>query len=67
MQTKEAVGFDQQELLELEMTLVDEDKEAAFEFLKRSVWKKLERLRQGRLKSHLDSGGQDPVEEYHNR
>ncbi len=65
MQTREAVALDAQELLELEMILIDKDAEAALDFLKRVVWKKVERARQGRLKCHLDVGTGDPVQEYH--
>jgi len=61
MGTKEAVGFEEEELLELEMILVDEDRDAALDFLKRAVWKKVEQARRGRLKGHLDSGATDPV------
>ena len=65
MSTKEAVGFEQEELLELEMILVDEDAQAALEFLKRAVWAKIQRARHGRLRCHLDYSAEDTVEEYH--
>jgi hypothetical protein len=65
MATREAVAFDADELLELEMILVDEDTGAALEFLKRAVWQKIQRARRGRLKCHLDYGATDTVEEYH--
>lgn len=64
MSTKEAVGFEQEELLELEMILVDEDAQAALEFLKRAVWNKIQRARRGRLKCHLDYSAEDTVNEY---
>jgi len=64
MSTKEAVGFDEGELLELEMILVDGDAPAALEFLKRAVWNKIQRARHGRLKCHLDYSAEDPVKEY---
>jgi len=64
MSTKEAVGFEQEELLELEMILVDEDAQAALEFLKRAVWAKIQRARHGRLKCHLDYTTEDTVEKY---
>ncbi len=60
MGKKEAVGFSAEELLELEMIIVDEDSVQALEFLHR-VWKKIELVRRGRLKSHLDNGSADPV------
>jgi len=65
MATREAVAFDADELLELEMILVDDDAEAAFEFLKRAVWQKIQRARRGRLKCHLDYSNEDTVETYH--
>jgi len=61
MGTKEAIGFDEEELLELEMIIVDEDSVEVLEFLHRVVWKKIELARRGRLKSHLDSGSAEPV------
>ena len=64
MNTKEAIGFNQEELLELEMILVDEDAPAALEFLKRAVWNKIQRARHGRLKCHLDYSSADTVQEY---
>jgi hypothetical protein len=65
MATREAVAFDADELLELEMILVDEDAGAAFEFLKRAVWQKIQRARRGRLKCHLDYSAEDTVEGFH--
>ena len=64
MSPKEAIAFDSDELLELEMILVDEDAEAALQFLKRAVWKKLQLAQQGRLKCHLDYGATDTVADY---
>jgi hypothetical protein len=61
MDKKEAVSFDEEELLELEMILTDEDAEAALKFLKRTVWKKIDRARQGRSKCHLDASTSDPL------
>jgi hypothetical protein len=65
MTTREAVAFDADELLELEMILVDEDAGAAFEFLKHAVWQKIQRARRGRLKCHLDYSTEDTTETYH--
>ena len=64
MSTREAVGFAEEELTELEMILADEDAEAALDFLKRAVWKKVEAARRGRLKCHLNAGTNDAVEEF---
>lgn len=57
---KEVIAFDDSELLELEMILVDEDGAEALRFLRKSVYAKIEHARRNRLKSHLDGGG-DPV------
>ena len=57
---KTAIAFDEQELLELEEIITDRDQTEALKFLKRSVYNKIARGQQDRLKSHLDSGG-DPV------
>ena len=64
MSTREAVGFSEEELGELEIILVDEDADAALEFLKRAVWTKIKAARRGRLKCHMDAGTTDAVEEY---
>ena len=65
MTTREAVAFDAGELLELEMILVDEDQGAALEFLKRSVWQKIQKARHGRLKCHLDYNKEDTAEAFY--
>jgi hypothetical protein len=63
--TREAVAFDAGELLELEMILVDEDQQAALEFLKRAVWRKIQKARHGRLKCHLDYNTEDTAEAFY--
>ena len=60
---KTAVSFDEKELLELERIITDGDEKEALIFLSKSVYKKVERSQQGRLKSHLDTGG-DPVDKF---
>ena len=65
MGTKEAISFNEQELNELEMIIVDEDSVEALEFLHRVVWKRIQQARRGRLKSHLDSTGVDTVKVFH--
>ena len=67
MNPKEAIAFDANELLEMEMILVDEDAQAALEFLKRAVWKKIQLARQGRLKCHLDYGTMDTAADFEKR
>ena len=60
---KTAVALDEKELLELERIIVDSDEKGAMRFLKKSVYDKITRSQQGKLKSHLDIGV-DPVERF---
>ena len=56
-----AIALDEEELLELERVITDKDEKGTLSFLKKSVYDKISRSQQGKLKSHLDAGG-DPVE-----
>ncbi len=60
---KTAVSFDEGNLLELERIVIDSDKEEAFKFLKKVIYDRIAHSQQGRLKSHLDSGG-DPAKKF---
>ncbi len=60
---KTAVALDEKDLLELERIIVDSDEKGAIRFLKKSVYDKITRSQQGKLKSHLDIGV-DPVERF---
>jgi hypothetical protein len=60
---KTAIGLEPEELLELEQIIVDRDEKEALAFLKKVVYDRVSRSQQGRLKSHLDTGG-DPVERF---
>ena len=60
---KAAIAFDEKELLELERIVTDRDEKEALRFLKKSVYDKIARSQQGRLKSHLDTGD-DVVERF---
>jgi len=60
---KTAIGLEEEELLELEQIVIDRDEKEALRFLKRSVYDKVAQSQQGKLKSHLDTGG-DPVERF---
>jgi len=60
---KAAIALDEKELLELEHIMIDRDEKEALIFLKKSVYEKLARSQQGRLKCHLDTGG-NPVERF---
>jgi len=56
-----AIALDEKELLELERVITDGDKKGALSFLKKAVYDKITRSQQGKLKSHLDTGG-NPIE-----
>ena len=60
---KTAIGLEPEELLELEQIIIDRDEKEALAFLKKVVYDRVSRSQQGRLKSHLDTGG-DPVERF---
>ena len=60
---KTAIALDEKELLQLERIITDGDEKEAFRFLKKIVYDKIIRSQQGRLKSHLDTGG-DVVEKF---
>lgn len=57
---KAAIALEEEELLELERILIDRDEKEALAFLKKSVYEKIARSQQGKLKCHLDTSG-DPV------
>lgn len=60
---KKAIALDEKDLLELERVITDRDEKGALSFLKKSVYDKVARSQQGRLKCHLDAGG-NPVERF---
>ncbi len=60
---KTAIALDEKELLELERIMIDREEKEAFIFLKKTVYDRILHAQQGRLKSHLDTGG-DPVERF---
>jgi hypothetical protein len=60
---KTAIALDEEELVELEHIMIDRDEKEALRFLKKSIYDKVARSQQGKLKSHLDTGG-DPVERF---
>jgi len=64
---KTAVSLDERDLMELERIITDADEKEALKFLKKSVYDKIVRSQQGRLKSHLDAA--NPVEGFiqHNK
>jgi len=60
---KTAVSFDERDLLELERIVTDADEKEALRFVKRSIYDRILHSQQGRLKSHLDTGG-DPTQNF---
>ena len=57
--TRKTLALEPEEVMELERIITDEDREEAFRFLKRSIYRKLINTQENRLKSHLD-GDKDP-------
>ena len=64
---KAAISFDERDLMEIERIVTDGDEKEALRFIKNSVYNRILRSQQGRLKSHLDSAS--PVEGFiqHNK
>ncbi len=60
---KTAVSFDETDLMALERIMVDDDHEEGMKFLKKCVYDRISRAQTGRLKSHLDGGG-DPTQNF---
>ena len=58
--TKKALTLEPQEVMELERIIIDDDREGAFQFLKKNIYQRFIASQQDHLKSHLD-GCSDPV------
>jgi len=54
---KTAVSFDERDLMELEIIVTDGDEKEALRFVKKAIYDRILHSQQGRLKSHLDTGG----------
>jgi hypothetical protein len=63
---KTAVSFEEIDLMELERIITDSDEKEALRFLKKSVYDRISHAQTGRLKSHLDAGG-DTVADFHSQ
>ncbi|MBE0415369.1 MAG: hypothetical protein IBX36_02345 [Dehalococcoidia bacterium] len=59
---KTAVALEEEELVELQRIIIDRDEKEALRFLKKSVYDKVAKSQRGRLKSHLDTRGESPVD-----
>jgi hypothetical protein len=60
---KTSIVLDEPEIMQLERLITDDDGAEALRFLRQVVYRKVNRSQQGRLKSHLDTGG-DPVDKF---
>lgn len=63
---KAAITLEAPELLELERIVTDADEKLALRFLKKVVYDRISQAQKGRLKSHLDTGG-DTVADFHSK
>lgn len=57
---KKALTLEPQEVMKLERIMTDEDREGAYQFVKRNIYRRLTGSEEDRLKSHLDGCG-DPA------
>ena len=64
---KTAVALEEEDLVELQRIIIDRDEKEALKFLKKVVFDKVLRSQKGRLRSHLDTGGESPVERFRGR
>ena len=60
---KTALSFDEKDLMELERVITDGDANEAMKYLKKVVYDRIAHAQTGRLKSHLDGGG-DPTQSF---
>lgn len=51
---KAAIALEETDLMELERIIIDNDRDEALKFLKKSIYEKVIHSQQGKLKSHLD-------------
>jgi len=59
---KAAVSFDERDMMGLERIITDTDEKETLWFLKKSIYDRILRSQQGRLKSHLDFT--NPIERF---
>lgn len=53
MNEKEIIVLDQQQVIELERIIIDEDKEAAFRFLKENIYNPIKKKRESHCKPQI--------------
>jgi hypothetical protein len=61
--TRKVLALEPEELIEMERIITDEDREGAFVFLRKSIYRKLISSQENRLQSHLD-GNVDPASKF---
>ena len=61
--TRKTLTLEPEELIEMERIITDEDREGAFVFLRKSIYRKLISSQENRLQSHLD-GIVDPASKF---
>jgi len=64
--TKKTLTLDPQEVMELERIIIDDDREGAFQFLKKNIYQRFITSQENRLKSHLD-GCSDPATKFNDK
>lgn len=57
---RKTLALEPQEVMELERIIIDDDREGAFQFLKKNIYQRFVSSQEDHLKSHLD-GCSDPV------
>jgi hypothetical protein len=58
--TKKVMSLEPEDVMELERIITDEDREGAYNFLTKVIYRRLLNSQENRLKSHLD-GDRDPA------
>jgi len=57
---RKTLTLEPQEVMELERSIIDEDRESAYRFLRKNIYLKFVKSQEDHLKSHLD-GASDPA------
>jgi hypothetical protein len=57
---RKTLTLEPQEVMELERIIINDDREGAYQFLKKNIYQRFVSSQENRLKSHLD-GCSDPV------
>jgi hypothetical protein len=60
---RKTLTLEPQEVMELERIIIDDDREGAFQFLKKNIYQRFISSQEDHLKSHLD-GCSDPMSSF---